>query len=218
MQTAAADRTGKAATASTAAFRSPDPRTGRSFAIGTADAILGLVHAQAQARAQVALGQSSAHGEAEAQASSEGSASDEAHAWSSGSGEGSSGGAAAQPADNAAQAHPIGTAVQSQTIVTVSVEVQTYNVTANRPPKDVRDWWENVPDARRFLDAAYKRLGETADTPRSLDDWCIKVGFLTLSRGTLGAIADSSSGKFTQEEMRAAQAATSVWDHVWGTP
>jgi hypothetical protein len=194
VQTGAAARTGSAATASTAAFRSPDPRSGRSFTTGAADAILSLVHArsEAQARAQVALGQNSAHAEAEAQASGGGSASAEARAWSSSAG-------------------------QSQTTVTVSIEVQTFSITAQRPPELVGSWfWEHDygSDARKFLDTIYNRLGETSDTPRTLDEWRTRVGFSTLSPGTLyGIAASSSTGQFTEVERRAAQ---EVWDQgIW---
>lgn len=203
--------------------RTPDPRSGLSLSAQAADTIIALAHAQSQARAQSAgqhgSAKAGARAEAEAQASGGGSGTAEAHG--SGSGEGSaSTSKIPPPADGAAQALPTSAVAQEQTTISVSVEVQTVSITAQRPPKDVRDWWwgENAPDARRFLDAAYKRLGESTDTPRTLDDWCTKIGFLTLSRGTLFVIADNSSGRFARTEASAAQNALSVWDRVWGIP
>ncbi len=79
-------------------------------------------------------------------------------------------------------------------------------------PVDGNFYWENGPNARKFLDTAYRRLGETADTPRSADDWNNKVGLLKLGRGTLYAIATNVDGLFSKTEMAAAKAALPVWD------
>ncbi|SDN87510.1 hypothetical protein SAMN05216360_11257 [Methylobacterium phyllostachyos] len=170
VQTAADDRTGKAATASTAAFRSPDPRTGRSFATGAADAILSLVHAQAQSRAQLTLSQSSVHGEAGAQASGGGSASAEAHAWSSGSGAEDGKGSAASgqavpPTDSAGSTSTRGTNSHGQTAVFGSTKGQTDGISP-RNPHDDNEWnWEwhyNDPNASKLFGAYFKREFEIA--------------------------------------------------------
>ncbi|SFM00951.1 hypothetical protein SAMN05192568_101661 [Methylobacterium pseudosasicola] len=92
---------------------------------------------------------------------------------------------------------------------------------ANQPPTSGTDetvpvdgqyYWENGPTARKFLDNAYRRLGETSDTPRSADDWNNKVGLLKLGRGTLYAIAANVDGLFSKTEVAAAKAALPVWD------
>ena len=104
-----------------------------------------------------------------------------------------------------------------QTGMTVRVETVTETVTVRRPVAELMTgWWDFEPDVRRFLDAAYKRLGESAHTPRSFDDWYHKVGLDRLNQGALWAISkdasSSDSDLFTDAEIDAAHKALEVWN------
>ncbi|TXN42190.1 hypothetical protein [Methylobacterium sp. WL7] len=96
---------------------------------------------------------------------------------------------------------------QAETTIGVSASVET--VTVWVPHKELETgWWDHGPDVRRYLDAAYKRLGENSDTPRSKDDWYYKVGLGGLGRRELLAIndhiSDHDSALFTKAEVDAA--------------
>jgi hypothetical protein len=108
-------------------------------------------------------------------------------------------------------------AFQAGTTVHVAVETVTETVTVRRPVRELSTgWWDFEQDARRFLDAAYRQLGESADTPRSFDDWYYKVGLDRLNQGALWAIThdttSSESELFTDAEKDAARKALKVWD------